>query len=431
MAQHPFVADTPSASTHPLAKAARRRPIRHRHLLRATAIGLLLSVPLQPAFSTDTSEIPTVDDGASTHRLRLFMERQRSLATSNGRGVTELTPERQQERSELLRAGEEALGRRDVAAALEAFERATYMLHGIDTDASLARTYMQSGQYQRALALGSHMAGVHTDVEGGSVLYIWLLHLGGQSATAKRLLQLTHERWPEHALLDLVKQQLGQSDPLATGPLLKPPIRLAPYGDSAHLPASARVVGTATLLRNGTTVLVPAALLSRTSQMWLRNGLGQLAQAQPGWRPVGPHLALVPLATALPVAEYQGVAPDDPLPGSRALTVEYVPSSDAHPAWPVMRVGTLGEVLAMTGGGPLFDTNGRLTGIALGEGAGRPHHWLGASQLQSALAALDGASQPQPFGPVTDIDPRGRDALAQVYERSLRTSLQVIAVAPP
>ncbi|MDP2417127.1 MAG: hypothetical protein U1D25_06435 [Hydrogenophaga sp.] len=348
-----------------------------------------------------------------------------------GAGVVEglvLDPERQQARAKLIQAGEDALARRDLAAAVQAFESATYIQHGADTDTALARAYIQGGQYQRALALGAHIAGVHADVSGGAALYIWLLHLGGQPAMAQRLLQTTQQRFPDHALLSLVQQQLGQASPQAVGALLQPPSRLAPYGDSHGLPSTARVVGTAMLLRNGISALVPAALLPRIGPLWLRNGLGQLAQAKPGWRVLTPDVALVELTTLLDVAEDQGISPGDPLPGSRAYTVEYVPSSaHANPAWPVLRSGTLGQPLAVAGGGPLFDASGRLMGMALGVGIGQPV-WMGLPALESVLQSDGGTAPSRPFGPVVEADPRGRDAVYQVYEWSLKTALQVITV---
>lgn len=392
---------------------------------------LLLVISMAPAFSLDTSTTTDPGDGASFNRLRQFMLRQPSAGVPNEAGSTELTPERQQERLEWIQAGEAALARRNWVAALASFENATYIRHGIDTDASLARAYLQGGQYQRALALGSHMAGVHAYAENAAVLYVWLLHLGGQPAVAKRVLQAAQERWPRHGLLDQVGQQLSQTDPQALGPLLAPPMRLAPYGDSEGLAPNARVVGSATLLHDGRHALVPVALLSGAGRVWLRNGLGQLTPVAPPWRALTPDLALVTLTNALPVADDPGVAPDDPLPGRRAYTVEYVPAPHADPAWPVLRVGSWGEAFAGTGGGPVWDATGRLIGVALSRGEAGSPGWLGMSGLYSALSSPKLAPQSEAFGTVTGTDPRGGDAIPRIYERGLKTSLQVIATPSP
>lgn len=403
--------------------------------LHAGGLWLLLCGLLVPALAADPPATVDPGDATSDSRLRQLMARQQPPSAADpsgggdGVGVSALLPERQQARADLLQAGEVALARRDLTAALQAFESATYIQHGADTDTALARTYIQSGQYLRALALGAHTAGVHLDAPGGSLLYIWLLHLGGQPAMAQRLLQATQERFPGHALLALVQKQLAHAGPQANGPLLTPPTRLAPYGDSLGLPATARVVGSATLLRNGTSALVPSALLPRKGPLWLRNGLGQLAQVKLDWHPLSPDLALVALDAPLAVPNDQGVAPGDPLPGSRAYTVEYVPSTHSDPAWPVLRAGTLGQPLAVTGGGPLFDAAGRLTGVALRDGVGAKPVWIGISSLESALHPHGWTARPGPLGPVAEVDPRGRDAVYQVYEWSLKTSLQVITAA--
>ena len=53
-------------------------------------------------------------------------------------------------------------------------------MHAADTEIALVRGHMQAGDYRRALAFGAHTAGAHLDVVGGSLLYVWLLHAGGQ-----------------------------------------------------------------------------------------------------------------------------------------------------------------------------------------------------------------------------------------------------------
>ena len=107
-----------------------------------------------------------------------------------------VAPERLQERADLLASGEQALARRDVDAALLAFDRAALILHAADTEIALVRAYMQGGDYRRALAFGAHTAGAHLDVVGGSALYAWLLHAGGQSAIAQRLIDEAQGRAP-------------------------------------------------------------------------------------------------------------------------------------------------------------------------------------------------------------------------------------------
>jgi hypothetical protein len=91
----------------------------------------------------------------------------------------------------------------------------------------LVRTYMQTGQYRRALAFGAHTAGAHLDVVGGSALYAWLLHIGGQPVFAQRLMAQALVRVPGHPLLASVQQQLQTNAPLASGAMLQAPVPMA------------------------------------------------------------------------------------------------------------------------------------------------------------------------------------------------------------
>lgn len=61
-------------------------------------------------------------------------------------------------------------------AALALFERAALILHAADIEMGLACTLHAAGEYRRALALGTHIAGAHLDVVGRTALYASLLH---------------------------------------------------------------------------------------------------------------------------------------------------------------------------------------------------------------------------------------------------------------
>jgi len=342
----------------------------------------------------------------------------------------------------LLKKGETALARLDVTGALDAFERAALILHAADTEIALVRAYMQAGDYRRALAFGAHTAGAHLDEVGGSLLYAWLLHAGGQPAIAQRLLADAETRMSGYPMVQAVQQQLRSGMPLASGPLLALPTRLAPYGSMKGLPASARAVGSAVLLYSGTKALLPLSLLPASGRVWLRNGLGQLVQARTDQKFSALGVALVRLQGRLPFPQEQQVAASDAFPGSPGFAVEYAVSPDAAPAWPVLRTGFLGGARGTTGeqqlgidlppgprGGPVFGADGQLIGLAL---AGRPgqggDRLVPVSQLRKALGVSFSAMPPQAATPVAPASARPRASVDKVYEASLKTSLQVIAV---
>ncbi len=391
------------------------------------------------AHATPTSAPTTT----STDKLRQFMEQVRPQPTASQSGgnavraAAKVTPEMLQERADLLKKGETALANMQLEPALMAFERAANILHAADTEIALVRTYMQYGQYRRALASGAHTAGAHLDVVGGSALYAWLLHLGAQTGVAQRLINETLGRMPGNASMDQVQKQLTSGKPLATGDMLNPPTRLAPYGFAQSIPATARVVGSAVLLHSGNEALVPLAWLPKKGKFWLRNGLGLLATGTVVKRLPASGVALVKLSTALPVPEDFWMADKEPFPGSPGYAVEYVANpataKDAAPAWPVLRLGFLGGMVTPTGtervlgidmpagprGGPVFDSAGRLTGMAI-NAAGQADQLLPASALQKALGKR--------LAPVLPAGPAPNSTADRIYENSLKVSLQVIAV---
>lgn len=391
--------------------------------------------------------------GTGNEKLRQIMQQARPQAAASqavgsstptagqAAAVAGLSPARLLERKTLLQSGESALARLQVDAALQAFERAALIAHAADTEIALVRAYMQSGQYRRALAFGAHTAGAHLDVVGGSALYAWLLHIGGQAAIAQRLLQEADARMPGNALVKSVQQQLQSGTPLATPDLLTLPTRLAPYSAANALPPNARVAGSGLLLQDGKHALAPLALLPKSGRIWLRNGLGQLAEARLAQRLTG-GVALLRLSQPLPAAESLLVSSSMAFPGSAGYALEYVAASDAAPAWPVLRTGFLGGMLGDSGerklgidmpagprGGPVFDAAGRLMGLVMASEsalAGSPDRIVPVSLLAQALAGTAGKGAQVKLGNPAPAGASPPAAADMIYETSLKATLQVI-----
>lgn len=423
----------------------------HPHTFKRTPLALLRQAAALIALCVAAGSGLAADPLSSADRLRQFMEQVRPQSPASQAGgqaiqAPTVSPARLQERLELLKAGETALAHLDVDAALDSFERASLILHSADTEIALVRTYMQRGEYRRALAFGAHTAGSHLDVIGGSTLYAWLLHVGGQPAFAQRLLAATESRMPDNPVVAAVQQQLRSGKPVATGQLLTPPTRLAPYGDASGLPGNARVVGSALLLQSGTAALLPLSLLPHSGKLWLRNGLGQLVKAKIDKPLIDLDVAFVRLDGPLPAPEDLQVAPGEASPGSRGFALEYVSTPDAAPAWPVLRTGALGGTQGDAGerllgidmpagprGGPVFDGSGRLIGLAIHGASGSADilvsggdRLVPVSKLRKALSGeiasekFTSQDAPSPGGP------RPRSMVEKIYESSLKLSLQVI-----
>jgi hypothetical protein len=333
------------------------------------------------------------------------------------------------ERQALLAEGERHLQRGDAAAALAAFESAALMLHAADTELGIVRAQMAAGEYRRSLAFAAHTAGVHRDQPAGSALYVWLLRLGGQPLVARHFLDEATALAPGHALLQDVSRLLDEPWPKAQVSLLQPPWRAAPYAwaDGAVPPPSLAVVGSATLLAQGHTALVPAAVAARApaGELWLRNGLGQTAAANVE-ATLAPGLVRLRLASPLAAPAWQASV-REPFAGSPGLMAEYPPDAAGGAAWPLLRQGFFAGppglaqprplgLAAPPGprGGPVFDRNGQLAGVATGA-EGEPARFV----PWQALADDIEMPPPDPAVQVAGLPD-------VVYEHAMRTALQVL-----
>ncbi|HEU5217053.1 MAG TPA: serine protease, partial [Gemmatimonadales bacterium] len=335
------------------------------------------------------------------------------------------------ERAEWLQRGEAALARGDTVQALRAFERAAAMQHAADCEMGLVRTYVQAGAYRRALAFAAHTAGAHRDVPAGGVLYAWLLHVGGQTAFAQRVLDSIEARAPGNALAAQARVQLRSPAPVASGALLSAPGRVAPIDAGPPLPAAATVTGTGVLIDEGRRTLAPLPSLGEARALWLRDGRGRRTAARIERRDEALGLALLRLEEPIEGAPGLALAPRDPFAGSPGFGVDYTATPDAAPAWPLLRPGFIGSPDGATGslklgielpagaqGGPVLDAGGRFVGITARGPDGRPR-LLPLSTLRRAFGDL--------LGVLTGPDRASTAPVDGLYEIAMPITLQVIA----
>lgn len=281
------------------------------------------------------------------------------------------------ERQQLLAEGEALLRVGQAQAAQDVFQRAAMRMHSPDTECSIVRAQMQAGAYRQALAFGAHAALAHRGFAGGVALYAWMLHVGGQSIIAARLLGDALQRHPAHPALLAAQQGLRSPWPVPGDALLAAPLRAAPYahGDVGTLPV--RRAGTGTLMPDGLTAWVPQRTLAGASTVRVRNGLGQTQAASVVDEEGKAGLLRLRLSAPLPVPQGLSLSPRAPFAGSPLAVVEYGPGDDAQAVWPQLVQGfaagpqsngsrRLGVDLARGArGGPVFDRAGRLAGVAL------------------------------------------------------------------
>ena len=390
-----------------------------RRLLRRLAAATLLAAALPCS-----AQVP---DWSLAAQQRLFG----APATAVAAKTAEMT-----QRRALLDDGERLLAAGDAPAAQARFDQAALMLHAPDTEASLVRSYMQAGDYRRALAFGAHAAGAHRrEWPAGQALYVWLLQIGGQGVVARRMLDDALALAPDDAALLAARSQLATDWPQADGVLRLPPLRIAPYSVGDAVPASARVVGSALLLARGEAALVPASLLGASAAgdrpIWLRNGLGQTVRARWAGHDDSIGLVYLLLGSPLPISAL-ATADREPFGGSPGFMVEYAPASGPAAAWPLLRQGFFARPGSVPGqrllgipapagprGGPVFNAAGQLAGMAVAAADGSDR-LLPVALLAERFPAL---SPP----PASAAGTHRADADA-VYEQALRHALQVLIV---
>ena len=386
-----------------------------------------------------------------------------------------LDPGMMSRRADLLAQAESELSQGNAQAAEKTLDRAAGMLHAADTEMGLVRAYMQAGDYRRALSFAAHTAGAHPEDISGLGLYAWLLHLGGQPAVARQLLDQTltqvrpsQREAPSVRLLAEVSQRLQAQRLALDGAMLQPPMRLAPMAHGAVPAEQARVAGAAWLLPDGQHALVPLAAMpleAPGTRLWLRNGLGRTVQATP--EKVFPDIGLRLVHLREPLADPKDeavaalwqVPARDAFPGTPAVVMSHARSPQASAAWPLLSVGFLGAPVPA----PAFEAasappamsaspaqpapqpvpvSWRRLGIPLPEGQGAsPVLDMAGRLLGLAVPVPDGAQLVVPisrlrqvvgerFGQVSSEPTGQRQPVDQLYEGLLRVTLQAI-VAPP
>lgn len=344
--------------------------------------------------------------------------------------AVEVVAPKENERAEVLRRSEAALAHGDTDAAIDGFERAGLMLHAADAETGLVRSYLQAGQYRRALAFAAHVAGEHPDDASGIALYAWLLHVGGQTEAAKRLVSNSQIQMPEEKVFHELDGYLRNDRVAFESDLPQAGTRLAPYDLSEKFMRRAKVIATGMVIDEGRRALVPLSAVSGIDTVTVRNGIGQSTEATVEWRLRTDNLAVLRLRKALQFSPVMMVAPRNAFPGSIGYAIGYTPSRSAAPAWPLLSAGFLGspletgqlhlgiEMPAGPRGGPVFDAAGRLVGIVLHAKTGTDA-LLPVSRLTAQLGPMLGRPTPVPPVPRVSID--------QIYESAMRVTLQVIA----
>lgn len=307
-----------------------------------------------------------------------------------------------------------AAGRADDAQA--AYEQAAALQHAAHIEVGWVRARMQAGGYRQALAFAAHAAGAHPDEPEGALLYAHLLSTGGQAAAAQDVLARARRRLPDEPTL---KAGLAACPTPGGG---APSTEWQPPRLGEAVPAGAAVIGSALLLDDARHAIVPLALVEGDAPLWVRNGLGRAQRAEVLSRDAETGTAQLRLAAPLDAPAPLSRVPREAFPGSPAFVSGYRADAGAHARWPQLCAGFLGSAPRNGGarrlgigvedgsvGAPVFDSAGRLVGLV------GPPAAEGATLLPARVLAG-----------ITAVPEAGPLAIDELYERSLRSSLQLI-----
>lgn len=317
----------------------------------------------------------------------------------------------------LLQRADAALAEGRSLDAQAAYEQAAALEHAARIEVGWVRARMQAGGYRQAVAFAAHAAGAHPDEAHGALLYAHLLNAGGQARAAQGVLSRARVRLPDEPLL----RASLTSCPADGDPGVPDDLQLPSVGE--RVPAGLVVAGSALLLDDARDALVPLALVDDETPLWVRNGLGRTQAARVLSRDASTGTAVLALAAPLDAPARLTRAPRDAFPGSPAFVTGYRADPQAQPAWPQLCTGFLGTPprdggprplgIAIEGGSvgaPVFDSAARLVGLVGPAGPSGAPTLLSLRHLASVQTSNDTAAKP----------------LDEVYERSMRSSLQLI-----
>jgi tetratricopeptide (TPR) repeat protein len=354
----------------------------------------------------------------------------------------------------LIDAASGALAAGDTTHAAELFEQAARIDDARpDAEIGMVRAYLQAGEYRKALAFATLVAGEHRGSNQAEAFLAWIEFIGGQKQFALKRLDAALAQSPDDPDLLEVRARIRAIAGAETY-ISSPTTRLAldpvvpPHMDMPDVNAmQARASGV--VVANGSRVLTgAAAVASARGDLWVRNALGQMRPAviEQADGPTG--VAVLRLKEPFqPSASIDAWQTARVFSGAPCYVVAFPALGLNDPAWPVLSAGLLGRIGALPGtmeltmklpvgarGGAAFDSSGRLIGLVVPPGAaadmkpdaiGQTERLVLAPALQALVpAALREASR------VNAETGLPRLSIQEIYELALPGVVTVLSVNP-
>ncbi|MES2821983.1 MAG: trypsin-like peptidase domain-containing protein [Pseudomonadota bacterium] len=307
--------------------------------------------------------------------------------------------------------------------ARNALEKASGNFHAIEIELGLIQTLMQAGEYRHALSAAAHTQAEHPDEIDSTLLYAWLMAIGGQTNPTTQLIEATLARHPEDAALTLMLTQIKARQLISAEIKTSDAIQLKPF-TSARIP-NAKVrkhLTTGILINDEKHVITSLTTVEDTKILQVRNGLGREVNAHIEQIFPTANIAVLKLDKPLKTATKVILADKTPFPGSPIYIIGFTPATGDAADWPQLKVDILGTAPSATSGYPIH-----VKKAATGSGVfNQQGHLIGIVDSDNNKIML-------PLDPLTDYKKSskaptasGKLAMDEIYENALSNAVQVL-----
>ncbi len=301
-------------------------------------------------------------------------------------------------------------------------EQAAGNFHAVEIELGLIQTLMQAGEYRHALSAAAHTQAEHPDTIDSTLLYAWLLAIGGQTTPALQLIETTLEKNPNNIALTLIKKQINARQLISSQIITSDAIQLKPFTSTKNVLNPRQYLTTGILINNGTYVITSLGAVENTKKLQIRNGLGREVSARIEQTFPTAKLALLKLDNPIKTTCEVTLTDKTPFPGNPIYIVGFTPLQNEQADWPQLKVDILGTAPFITSGYPIhipnattgsgiFNQQGNLIGIV-------------DSDNNKIMMPLDALAARKKL--LKSISPATKLTMDDIYEMALNNTVQVL-----
>lgn len=333
--------------------------------------------------------------------------------------------------SAILQAAERALAGGEPERAEQLFEQAAHSgANEAEAELGMVRAQLSAGEYRKALAFATLVAGEHRESADATAMLAWLEFLGGQQARARTRIDGMAAQAGYVGLARIVRDRLHALAEHPQAATLGTAAGLDPVPRATGARETLRASGTGIITGEGAHVITARRAQTAGGTFVVRNALGEVWEAVLDAGRSTSEVVLLALR-ANGGRPPPSVPPGRAVPGSPCFVVLFPRADGNEPRWPILYAGLLGRLearsvvsllspLASVADGVAFDAAGRLIGFV-----GAVPGETGAGSTPRVVL-VDGSLAATAVPPGDVARPPGLP-MGEVYERALRSVVTVFA----